>query len=129
MGKTTCAFFRPGTGKMLYASTHHDPESPEHAERRARARASGKERRYAWDYDPEMELYVVRRGTARERRLTNAGLRRRGELLPGRAVDRVLVDAQAYERELDAEEQAQLNRSALLCRDLPHAADGSSCSA
>src|SRR5213592_3856047 len=27
IGKTTCAFFRPGTDEVLFASTHHDPES------------------------------------------------------------------------------------------------------
>ena len=26
-GKTTCAFFRPGSDEMLFASTHVDPES------------------------------------------------------------------------------------------------------
>src|SRR5437773_6253908 len=27
-GKTTCAFFRPGTDEVLFASTHHDPQAP-----------------------------------------------------------------------------------------------------
>src|SRR6267154_1793556 len=27
IGKTTCAFFRPGTDEILYASTHADPKS------------------------------------------------------------------------------------------------------
>src|SRR5688500_3750225 len=26
-GKTTCAFFRPGSDQILFASTHHDPQS------------------------------------------------------------------------------------------------------
>src|SRR5262245_62923113 len=27
IGKTTCAFFRPGSDQILFASTHHDPKS------------------------------------------------------------------------------------------------------
>ncbi|MEZ5289161.1 MAG: hypothetical protein R2712_31025, partial [Vicinamibacterales bacterium] len=35
-------------------------------------RASGKERRYSWDYDPEMEIYAYKEGTKQLTRLTNA---------------------------------------------------------
>ncbi|MDQ3622508.1 MAG: peptidase M28, partial [Verrucomicrobiota bacterium] len=28
-GKTTCAFFQPGAGRVLFASTHHDPKARE----------------------------------------------------------------------------------------------------
>src|SRR5688572_22813875 len=52
-GKTTCAFFRPGTDQILFASTHHDPRSKMLQQEELDFRASGKERRYAWDYDPE----------------------------------------------------------------------------
>ena len=61
MGKTTCAFFRPGTDQILFASTHHDPKSKQLQDEELAFRASGKERRYAWDYDPEMEIYAVTR--------------------------------------------------------------------
>src|SRR6187551_1181932 len=30
MGKTTCAFFRPGSDQILFASTHHDPKSKQY---------------------------------------------------------------------------------------------------
>ena len=52
MGKTTCAFFRPGSDEILFASTHHDPKSKQYQDEELAFRASGKERRYAWDYDP-----------------------------------------------------------------------------
>ena len=71
-GKTTCAFIRPGTGDILFASTHHDPRSVELAERELESRASGQERRYAWDYDPEMELYVEDAASGELERLTTA---------------------------------------------------------
>ena len=72
MGKTTCWFVRPGTGEVLFASTHHDPQIARPAARGAGAARLGRERRYAWDYDPEMELYVADAETLELRRLTNA---------------------------------------------------------
>jgi Tol biopolymer transport system component len=51
-GKTTCSFFRPGTDQILFASTHHDPRSKALQQEELDFRASGKERRYAWYYDP-----------------------------------------------------------------------------
>lgn len=72
IGKTTCAFFRPGTDEILFASTHHDPRSRQLQEEELAFRASGKERRYSWDYDPEMEIYVRDMKSDTLRRLTNA---------------------------------------------------------
>ena len=72
MGKTTCAFFRPGSDQILFASTHHDPKSKQFQDEELAFRASGKERRYAWDYDPEMEIYAVSEKTKGLQRLTNA---------------------------------------------------------
>ncbi len=70
-GKTTCAFFRPGTEEILFASTHLDPATPDHQRAEFDLRASGKQRRYAWDYDEQMELFVVQRDGSGVRRLTD----------------------------------------------------------
>ncbi len=72
MGKTTCAFFRPGSDQILFASTHHDPKSKQLQDDELAFRASGKERRYAWDYDPEMEIYAIAEKSKEIARLTNA---------------------------------------------------------
>src|SRR5690348_15833510 len=72
VGKTTCSFFNPETGDILFASTHHDPTSKKQQDDEIAFRASGKERRYSWDYDPEMELYVKGAKTGTLKRLTNA---------------------------------------------------------
>jgi Tol biopolymer transport system component len=70
-GKTTCAFFRPGTDQILFASTHHDPRSKPLQEAELEFRASGQERRYAWDYDPQFEIYTYAEETNALTRLTN----------------------------------------------------------
>src|SRR5262245_38078275 len=72
IGKTTCSFINPETSDILFASTHHDPTSKKQMEEELAFRSSGKERRYSWDYDPEMELYVRDAKTGAYRRLTNA---------------------------------------------------------
>jgi len=71
-GKTTCAFFRPGSDQILFASTHHDPRSKMLQQEELDFRASGKERRYAWDYDPEFEIYAAADTSGKLTRLTNA---------------------------------------------------------
>ena len=72
LGKTTCAFFRPGTDEIEFASTHADPKSKEYQEQELAFRASGKERRYSWDYDPEMDIYSYSEKTGALKRLTTA---------------------------------------------------------
>ncbi|MCC9641571.1 M28 family peptidase [Rhodopirellula sp. JC740] len=58
-GKTTCAWIHPDGDRVLFASTHADERSKQLQEEELELRASGKERRYAWDYDPHYELYVA----------------------------------------------------------------------
>ena len=72
LGKTTCAFFRPGTDEIEFASTHADPKSKEYQEQELAFRASGKERRYSWDYDAEMDIYSYSEKTGGLKRLTTA---------------------------------------------------------
>ena len=71
-GKTTCAFIRPQSDEILFASTHHDPRSKQLQKEELDFRASGKERRYAWDYDPEFDIYSYAEKSGTYRRLTNA---------------------------------------------------------
>src|SRR6476620_11851421 len=58
LGKTTCAFFRPGSDEIEFASTHADVKSKQWQDEELAFRASGKERRYSLDYEPEMDIYA-----------------------------------------------------------------------
>jgi len=62
MGKTTCAWIHPDGRRVLFASTHQDPRSREKQREEIKLRASGRQRRYAWDYDPSFDIYVDRLG-------------------------------------------------------------------
>ena len=57
-GKTTCSWIHPTLEKVLYASTHGDPQSKKLQQDELDFRASGQTRRYAWDYDEHFEIYV-----------------------------------------------------------------------
>ena len=72
VGKTTCAFFRPGTEQVLYASTHHDVFAKAKQVEELKFRASGKERRYSWDYDEAMDIFSANRDGSDLTQLTDA---------------------------------------------------------
>lgn len=59
VGKTTCGFFHPSGAQALFASTHLDPAARAEQKKELEARAEGRERRYAWDYDPQYDLFAV----------------------------------------------------------------------
>lgn len=71
-GKTTCGFFRPGRDEVLFASTHLDPGAVAKQKAELEFRASGKQRRYSWDYDEQMDIFSAHRDGSRLRRLTSA---------------------------------------------------------
>ncbi len=72
IGKTTCAFFRPGSNEVLYASTHHDAFAEAKQKEELNFRASGKERRYSWDYDETMDIFSAHRDGSNLKQLTEA---------------------------------------------------------
>ena len=121
IGKTTCSFFQPGTGAIIFSSTHHDPLSGEFQRQELEFRASGQERRYAWDYDPEMEIYIAPGPAVAAAgpdgvvdpnaliRLTNArGYDAEGSVSPDGEWIVFSSNRQAYDHELSDEEQALL---------------------
>jgi TolB protein len=62
-GRTTCAWFSPDGRQLLFASSHLDPDI-DRTEATARAQAeedarTGRRRRYQWDFDPRMDLFVA----------------------------------------------------------------------
>jgi Tol biopolymer transport system component len=59
LGKTTCPFIQPGTGNIIYASTHLDPQAEADQREEIALRESGKERRYSWDYDEDFDVFLA----------------------------------------------------------------------
>jgi Tol biopolymer transport system component len=106
-GKTTCAFFHPDGERLLFASTHHDPRSETLQREELELRERGEERRYAWDYDPQMDLYEER-ATGLVRLTRERGYDAEGSYSPDGAWIVFASNRDAYSRELDDEERARL---------------------
>lgn len=71
-GRTTCAYFRPDGERILFSSSHTDPDI-EATERQARELAArGGRRRYEWDFDPHMEIYTCKPDGTDLARLTDS---------------------------------------------------------
>ncbi|NUO07305.1 MAG: M28 family peptidase [Candidatus Brocadia sp.] len=70
IGKTTCSFIRPNSDEVLFASTHLDPEAKVKQQAEFEFRASGKKRRFTWDYDTHYDIFSARRDGSSLKRLT-----------------------------------------------------------
>lgn len=75
-GKTTCGFFHPGGKKIIFASSHLDPDAAMHyaVERKLREdeQKTKKRRRYIWDFDRHMEIFEANLDGSALKRLTNS---------------------------------------------------------
>lgn len=72
-GKTTCSFFHPkNPDRVIFASTHLDPDAVAKQKDELELRASGKQKRYAWDYDETYDIFQTRRDGRDAVRLTDA---------------------------------------------------------
>ncbi len=122
MGKTTCAFFRPGGSEIMFASTHLDPKSKQYQDEELAFRASGKERRYAWDYDAEMDIFTFDEKTGATKRLTTAkGYDAEGGYSPDGQWIVFSSMRDAYSRTLSAADQKHLQVDpSVLRRGLHH---------
>jgi Tol biopolymer transport system component len=76
VGKTTCSYFSPDGKKIIFASSHLDPAATkQYAEeytRREEDQRQGRRRRYAWDFDPFMDIFEANPDGTGLRRLTDA---------------------------------------------------------
>jgi Tol biopolymer transport system component len=71
-GKTTCGFFQPGMDRVLFASTHADPEAIAKQKAELEFRASGKQRRYSWDYDASFDIFSAKQNGSDPVNLTHS---------------------------------------------------------
>jgi Tol biopolymer transport system component len=70
-GKTTCAWIRPDAKAVLFASTHDDTETKAKQDAELADRQAGKQKRYAWDYDENYDIYEKDLATGKLTNLTH----------------------------------------------------------
>lgn len=105
-GKTTCSWIHPNNNLVLFASTQDDPDARKKQKEEIELRESGKQRRYAWDYDPTFELYAFDRTAKTYTRLTNAkGYDAEGSYSPDGKLIAFASNRLAYSKELTPEQK------------------------
>lgn len=71
-GKTTCGWIHPSMKKVLYSSTHLDPETKKKANDEFENRKKAVKARYSWSFDDNYEIFSSNLKGGDIRRLTNA---------------------------------------------------------
>lgn len=69
-GKTTCAWIHPDGERVMFASTHENPEIEAQQKAEYAERESGTARKYSWDYDAEFDIYETVPGSGEYKNLT-----------------------------------------------------------
>jgi len=57
IGLTTCSWVHPTLDRVIFASTHEDPDARQKQAQEIAMRQSGEVRAYAWDYDLHYDIY------------------------------------------------------------------------
>lgn len=59
VGLTTCSWIHPTADRVMFSSTHEDPNALQKQAEEIALRESGEERPYGWDYDKYYDIYVA----------------------------------------------------------------------
>jgi Tol biopolymer transport system component len=109
MGKTTCAWMHPDGERVMFASTHLDPKSPELQKAEYEERATSRVRKYSWDYDEQFELFEYRLADKSLKNVSNVrGYDAEGAYSPDGTRMVFASNRQAYEGELSGEDAERL---------------------
>lgn len=71
-GKTTCAWIHPQGKKVMFSSTHLDPQARQKQQEKLEERRSGRQKRYAWDYDEHYDIFETDLQGGKYKRLTSS---------------------------------------------------------
>lgn len=108
-GKTTCAYFQWTGDRVMYSSSHLDPDAVKKQKEELDFRATGKERRYAWDYETTMDIFTANRDGSDIKRLTEAeGYDAEGSYSPDGKLIVYSTNKDVYGRKLSKEEQQKM---------------------
>ncbi len=113
LGKTTCGWIHPVQQKALFASTQNDRSANAKQVAELKIRASGKKRRYSWDYDETYEIHEVDFSTGRYKNLTNMkGYDAEGSYSPDGRTIVFASNREAYNHKLSDAEQKLFAKNA-----------------
>lgn len=107
IGKTTCSWIHPSEKKVLFSSTHEDPDAKAKMDAEIEQRKSGERRSYAWDYDEFYDIYETDFEGEKIRNLTNTrGYDAEASWSPDGKLIAFASNRRAYSEPLSEEEAA-----------------------
>lgn len=71
-GRTTCSYFHPQKQRILFASSHLDPDAAKHQAEEIEKLKTNPPKRYAWDFDPKLDIFETDYDGKNALRLTDA---------------------------------------------------------
>jgi len=111
LGRTTCAWIHPSGRKVLFSSTHEDPEAELKQQQELERRESGRQQRYSWDYDEHYEIFERGLGTPELKNLTQSlGYDAEASWSPDGSQIVFASNRQAYSQPLSSAEQEIFER-------------------
>ncbi len=118
-GKTTCAWIHPIDDKVMFASTQDDPEIMQKQQKELDFRASGKSRRYSWDYDENYDIFESSTAGGSYKNLTNTkGYDAEGAYSPDGKHIVFASNRLAYSKELSARDKALFEKDKSYMMDI-----------
>lgn len=118
-GKTTCGWVHPSGEKVLFASTHLDPDALAKQREELEKRAADKGRRYAWSFDPHYDIFETPAEGGKLVNLTGTfGYDAEGSWSPDGQRILFASNRHAYAEPLGEEEQEILSRDPSYFMDL-----------
>lgn len=109
MGKTTCAWIHPDGKRILFASTHTDPQSKDLQAAEYKDRETSRVRKYSWDYDEHYDIWEYTLADKSLKNLTHTtGYDAEGGYSPDGQHIVFASNRAAYEKELSKEDTERL---------------------
>ena len=119
IGLTTCSWVHPTLDRIMFSSTHEDPDALAKQAQEIEIRESGMDRPYGWDYDRHYEIYQADADGGNLVNLSNAdGYDAEGSYSSDGAKILFASNREAYSRPLSRAEQALLDDDASYFMDL-----------
>ncbi len=124
IGKTTCSWIHPSQEKVLFSSTHLDPDAKNKMKAEIERRKSGERKSYAWDYDAYYDIFETDYSGDKIKNLTDTmGYDAEASWSPDGKYIAFASNRRAYTEKLSAEESALFEKdpSALIDIYIMHA--------
>ena len=110
-GQTTCGWVHPSLKKVMWSSTHLDPETPRKVAKEIEKRNSPIKQKYSWAFDDQYSIFSSDLNGKNIKRLTQEkGYNAEGSYSPDGRKIAFASNRKAYDHKLTPEEQKMFDR-------------------